>query len=230
VTLYAGKLVVVTGTSRGLGKLIAEHFLSEGANVIGLSRSPSDIRNARYVHQSVDVTDAMQVRQALAGLSKLDILVNNAGVGPVGFAIIMDPDKARDAILTNVYGTFLVSREAIRVMGRVGGRIVNIGSILASLEPVGASIYAATKAAIDTLSGVMAKEVASKGITVNTIGMASIETEMFTALGAKGQEYVAALPLPRMTVPDDVYNLIDFFCSPRSSFVTGQTIYLGGVR
>jgi 3-oxoacyl-[acyl-carrier protein] reductase len=228
--IYAGKLVVVTGTSRGLGKLIAEHFLAEGANVIGMARSEATIRHSRYVHQTVDITDAMQVRSALVGLNKLDILVNNAGVGPVGFAIVMDPDKARDAILTNVYGTFLVSREAIRVMGRAGGRIVNIGSILASLEPTGASIYAATKAAIDTLSGVMAKEVAAKGITVNTIGMASIETEMFRSLGDKGQQYVDSLPLPRMAVPDDVYNLLDFFCSPRSSFVTGQTIYMGGVR
>jgi 3-oxoacyl-[acyl-carrier protein] reductase len=98
------------------------------------------------------------------------------------------------------------------------------------LEPTGASIYAATKAAIDTLSGVMAKEVASKGVTVNTIGMASIETEMFRSLGDKGQQYVDSLPLPRMAEPDDVYNLIDFFCSPRSSFVTGQTIYMGGIR
>jgi 3-oxoacyl-[acyl-carrier protein] reductase len=230
VSLYSGKVVVVTGTSRGLGKMIASHFLAQGANVIGLSRSPSDLSGGRYLHETVDITDAKAVQNALAGLDHLDILINNAGLGPSSYAVLQDPDEALSAILTNFYGTFLVSRAAARIMIKTGGRIVNIGSILAAIEPVGASIYASTKAAIETFSAVLAKEMARRGITVNTLGMASIESEMFSALGEQGQKYVDALPIPRLAEPDDVYNVIDFFCSPRSSFVTGQVVYLGGVR
>jgi 3-oxoacyl-[acyl-carrier protein] reductase len=231
MSLYGDKVVVVTGTSRGLGKMIAGHFLANGANVIGLSRSSSDIRHEHYVHQTADVTDTQSVHAAIGGLQQMDVLINNAGQGPSSYALLQDAAEAEASILTNFYGTFLVSREACKIMYKNGGgRIVNIGSILAAIEPVGASIYAATKAAIETFSGVLAKEVAGRGITVNTIGMASIETEMFAALGKKGEEYVKALPISRLAKPDDVYNVLDFFCSPRSSFITGQVLYLGGIR
>lgn len=226
MSLYADKVAVVTGTSRGLGKLIASHLLSEGAEVIGMSRRESDLQHPRYTHAFVDITNARAVRKAMP--DHLDILVNNAGLGPSAPALLMDPDVAQDTILTNIYGTFLVSRAAAR--GMTGGRIVNIGSILTRLEPVGASIYAATKAAVETFSGVLAKELAGRGITVNTIGMASLDTDMFRALGKRGQEYVDALPIQRLATPDDVMNVLDFFLSPRSSFITGQVVYLGGVR
>lgn len=223
---YEGRVALVTGTSRGLGTLIASHLLNEGAHVMGLSRGPGAIRHARYAHAQVDITDTAALRVAVGGLGHVDFLVNNAGLGPSAPVVLMDADLARETILTNLYGTFLVSREAARIMH--DGRIVNIGSILARLEPVGASIYAATKAANETFSGVLAKEL--RGTTVNTIGMASIETDMYRSLGDRGPEYVKALPIPRLAEPADVFNVLDFFLSPESALITGQVIYLGGVR
>ena len=224
--IYSGKVALVTGTSRGLGRLIAEYLLTEGCTVIGWSRGAATIQNANYIHDTVDVTDAVAVRDGMPG--HLDYAINNAGLGPSAPALLMDAELARYALLTNLYGTFLVSREAARAMR--GGRLVNIGSILARLEPVGASIYAASKAGVETFSGILAKELAGRGVTVNTIGMASYETDMFKALGERGQKYVDALPLPQLATADDVMNVLDFFLSPRSSFITGQTVYLGGVR
>jgi 3-oxoacyl-[acyl-carrier protein] reductase len=111
-----------------------------------------------------------------------------------------------------------------------GGRIVNIGSIHSVLRPVGASIYTATKVACEAFAAVLSKELAPRGITVNTLGLSPTDTDMYRSLSETArQKFLAMLPIPRLATPEDICNAIDFFCSPASGMVTGQTIYLGGI-
>jgi 3-oxoacyl-[acyl-carrier protein] reductase len=135
----------------------------------------------------------------------------------------------------NLLGVFFVSREAAKLMRKsTSGRIINIGSMASSLEPVGDSIYAACKVGIITLANVMAKEFASMNITCNTLAITAIETDMLRqhtpTAQVKINEIIKNLPIPRMTKIDDILNVIDFFSSERSSYITGQMIYLGGIN
>jgi 3-oxoacyl-[acyl-carrier protein] reductase len=133
---------------------------------------------------------------------------------------------------TNLMGAFLVSRESSKLM-RKGkwGRIINISSMAASLEPIGDSMYAATKAGLATMTNVMAKELAPLNITCNTLAVTAIATDMLAQLPQeKVAQVVAGLPLPRFAEPDDVFNVLDFLASERSSYITAQTIHLGGVN
>jgi 3-oxoacyl-[acyl-carrier protein] reductase len=224
--MYAGKICVVTGASRGIGAVIADHFARNKGVVTRLSRSE---------YWQCDVSDPDNVRKAFRNVmeqyGRVDIVVNNAGLGPAGFAVGMDPTVMSECVSTNLIGTVNVCRDAARLMRQGGGRIINIGSIHTALEPAGAAIYAATKAAVETFSAAFAKEVAPWGVTVNTIGMASFETDMWRGLSdEKRAEFLALLPIPRMTTKDDITNVVDFFASPRSSFITAQTVYLGGIH
>ena len=135
----------------------------------------------------------------------------------------------------NLLGVFLVSREAAKLMrGKEPGRIINIGSMASSLEPIGDSIYAASKAGIITLANVMAKEFSTLNITCNTLAITAIETDMLNSHSAnakvKIKEIINNLPIPRIANTDDILNVIDFFSSEKSSYITAQTIYLGGIN
>ncbi|MEI6620769.1 MAG: SDR family oxidoreductase [Actinomycetes bacterium] len=233
--LYEGKLVLVTGSSRGLGKAIAHHFLGHGATVIGLSRSAGAIEHPAYSHLTCDVGDPQDVQAAFAEIRKhgsLDILVNNSGVAESQHSVLLSARSATEMLATNLLGPFLVSREAAKLMKKSGGgRIVNIGSMMTVLEPFGGSVYAASKAGFVTLTNVQAKEFASFNITCNTIGVTAIESDMLRKQPRKMfDEIIAGLPIPRYADPDDVFNVIDFLSSERSSYITAQTIYLGGIH
>lgn len=233
---YSGKIVLVTGARRGVGRLLAEHFLREGAQVIGFSRHADDLSAKGYTPIAVELGDAESVvrgfNQVRKTFGRVDIVVNNAAVLTSQYSMIMPPAAALGMLETNLFGTFMVSREAAKLM-RKGkwGRIINIGSMAASLEPIGDSIYAATKAAVATLANVMAKEFAPLNITCNTLGITAIETDMLGQLPRdKVDAVVAGLPMPRYATADDILNVVDFFASERSSYVTAQTVFLGGVN
>ena len=233
---YRDRVVVVTGARKGIGRMLADHFLAEGARVIGLSRGDASITHANYEHRSLDVGDNLAVKSAFAAISRthgrVDIVVNNAAVATSSHALLMPTSRAEEMVRTNLLGGFYVACEAAKLM-RKGkfGRIINIGSMASVLEPVGDSIYAATKAASMTLAGVLAKEFASYGITVNTLAVSALQTDMLGELPReKVDALLAALPLPRLATPDDVFNVVDFFASSESSYVTAQTVFLGGVH
>jgi 3-oxoacyl-[acyl-carrier protein] reductase len=135
-------------------------------------------------------------------------------------------------VSTNLLGTIFASREAAKLMKRNKyGRIVNIGSMAASLDPIGDSVYAATKVAVMTLAAVLAKELAGFQITANTLGVSAIVTDMFNQLPTdKIAAVIAALPMPRHATEDDILNVLDFFASERSGYVSGQTVFLAGVH
>lgn len=234
---YDGKVVAITGARKGLGRALAQHFLGRGARVLGLGRGPGSIDHPAYHHYLCDVRDAQAVRATFQEVGRaadgaLHILINNSAVLTSQHSMLLPATSAEDMLRTNLLGPFLVAREAAKLMKRVpGGRIVNIGSMAAALEPIGDSIYAACKAGLETLSNVLAKELASFGITSNTVAVTAIETDMLAQLPRdKIDAIVARLPLPRYAVEDDVFNVVDFFVSERSAYVTAQTIYLGGLH
>ena len=185
---------------------------------------------------NIDVSDPASVQKGFAALKKITevvhIVVNNAAVLTSQYAMIMPPAAAQAMINTNLLGTFMVSREASKMMRKSKwGRIINIGSMAASLEPIGDSVYAACKAGVSTLANVMARELAPLNVTCNTLGVSGIQSDMLAQLPKdKIAAVIAGLPLPRFAEPDDILNVIDFFASDRSSYITAQTVFLGGVN
>jgi len=161
----------------------------------------------------------------------VDILINNAAVLTSQHAMIMPVSSAQDMINVNFMGAFLVAKECAKLMKKKKwGRIVNISSMAVSLEPVGDSVYAGCKAALTTISNVMAKELSAINVTCNTLGISAIKSDMLAQLPEeKIDAVIASLPIPRYANFEDISNVIDFFVSEKSSYVTAQTIYLGGV-
>jgi len=233
---YAGRTALVTGSRRGVGKLIADHFLEQGASVVGFAKGTSTIEHAAYHHVQVDLADPVAIGPAFASLRQsattIDIVINNAAVLTSQYAMIMPPGAAQAMVNVNLLAPFLVSREAAKMMRKTKwGRIINIGSMAASLEPIGDSMYAATKAGLSTLTNVMAKEFGSMNVTCNTLAITAIDTDMLSQVPRdKIEAIIAGLPIPRFAKPDDILNIIDFFASERSSYITAQTIFMGGVN
>jgi len=234
--LYSERTVLITGSSRGVGRHIAEHFLNEGAEVIGVARNAHCLEHGKYRHFEVDVSDVDKVQALFSSLRKsntnIDIVINNAAVLTSQYAMIMPPDAAQAMVNVNLIAPFLISREAAKTMRKKKwGRIINIGSMASILEPEGDSMYAACKAALITLANILAKEFGRMNVTCNTLGITAIETDMLRQLPRdKIDEVIAGLPLPRYASVDDILNVVDFFASERSSYITAQTVFLGGVH
>jgi 3-oxoacyl-[acyl-carrier protein] reductase len=233
--LYTNKTVLVTGSRRGVGRMLSEYLIANGAAVIGFAIGDSTMDHPQYFHMKVDISDYEAVNLKFSELRKrnisIDILINNAAIQTSQYAMLLSPTSALAMIQTNLFGSFVVSREVAKMMHKSKwGRIINIGSMLQTLEPVGSSIYTACKNGLESMAHVMAKEMASFGVTCNTIAISAIQTDMLKDLPKeKFDKIIMGLPIPRYTEPDDVFNVLDFFASERSSYVTAQTIYLGGV-
>jgi 3-oxoacyl-[acyl-carrier protein] reductase len=233
---YLGKTVIVTGSRKGIGKLLAEYFLQEGATVIGISRQESSINHTAYRHVSLDITKGSDVQAAFTKIGKefkkIDILVNNAAVLTSQYSLIMSEKNARDMVETNVLGTFFVSKECAKIMIKnKAGRIINIGSMASALEPMGDAVYAASKSAVITLANVLAKEFSHFNVTCNTLAITAIETDMMKNVPKeKLDQIIKTLPVPRYAKIEDIINVVDFFSSERSDYITAQTLFLGGVH
>lgn len=231
---YSGKTVLVTGSTRGVGKEITEHFLTNGATVVGFARSNADNPHENYKHFQIDLTKPEEIVKAFQDMNKrgvsIDIVINNAAVLTSQYSMIMPIRAASDMLNVNLLAPFIVSREAAKMMKKTKwGRIINIGSMARALEPIGDSIYAASKAGLETLSNVMSKEFSSFNTTCNTLAISAIESDMLRQLPReKVDEVIATLPLKSYAKIEDVINIIDFFASTKSNQITGQTLYLGG--
>lgn len=228
------EVVFITGTRKGIGRALVEHFVAKGARVEGCSREMPDWELDGYRHNQVDVLDEVQVRNVMQSIAtrygRLDVVVNNAGVASMNHSLLMPVATADRILETNVTGVFLVSREAARLMKRRRyGRIVNIGSVAAQLRIEGEAMYAASKSAMLTFTQIFAREVASFGITCNVVAPTPVETDLIRSVPKdKIDRLVDSLAIKRLGTFDDVANAVDFFASPKSDYITGQVLYLGG--
>jgi 3-oxoacyl-[acyl-carrier protein] reductase len=234
--LYDGKKILITGDSRGVGSGLANHFLSQGATVYGFSRVSSTTSHKNYIHITVDLNSVEDISNGFKKIKEntktLDILINNAAVLTSQYALIM-PIKSADAMIRiNILAPFIVAREAAKLMkNNKWGRIIGMSSMAVSLEPMGDSIYAASKAALEKINNVLAKELAGFNITCNSIGISAIESDMLAQLPRdKINDIIAKLPINRFAKIQDIINVVDFYSSDSSSLITAQTIYLGGVN
>lgn len=228
-------VLLVTGASRGIGRHLVEHYVQAGYEVVGCSRSPVDDELLHYTHVVADVSVEDDVtslfREIRSRHGRLDAVVNNAGENVTLSLTLMTPaSAAARTVSSNLLGTFLVSREAAKLMmRRRTGRIVNLGSMAAKHEVAGEAMYSASKAAVNTFTRVLAKEVYGYGITCNVVAPSAVATGMTAAIDPEALSAVLARnAIPEQGTMGDVTNVIDWLLRPESQAVTGQVIYLGG--
>lgn len=231
-----GGSILITGTSRGLGKALAEQFLSVGLAVYGCARQASTIDNQNYTHFVVDVGDESSVVSMLKKIAAfkvpVNLLINNAGITQASLGILTRAESVQDILRTNLLGTFLVSRETLKLMQRQRyGRIVNFSSINVPLGSVGSALYNASKAGVEAMAKSLTRECGNADITINTLGLSLVaDSGMLDSLGSKAlaakQE---ALLKPTVLEVEEVMHAINFFASPLARNISCQTVYFGGV-
>ena len=235
IKVIDSQVMLITGTRKGIGKYLATYYVTKGFHVIGCSRQPIDYELENYEHFCTDVADETAVKEIFSAIRKkynrLDVLLNNAGVAALNHVLLTPLSTVRKILDTNVLGTFLFCREAARLMQKSHyGRIVNFTTVAVPLRLEGEAVYSASKAAVVSLTQTMAYELAEWGITVNAIGAAPVDTDLIRSVPKeKIDQLIHRQAIHRLGEPKDIANVIDFFIDHHSDFVTGQTIYLGGV-
>ncbi|MBR3622887.1 MAG: SDR family oxidoreductase [Selenomonadaceae bacterium] len=234
----SNRIVLITGTRKGIGEELAKYYLAKGDIVIGCSRSVPEWKTSaqeNYKHFQADVNDEKSVKPIFSYIrrthGRLDALINNAGIASMNHSILTPMQSAERVLGTNTLGTFLFCREAAKVMkNHKSGRIVNFATVATPLKLEGEAIYAASKAAIVSLTQILAREYADFGITVNAVGPTPIKTDLIRGVPLEKMErLLARQAIRRYGVYEDVFNVVDFFLREQSDFITGQVIYLGGV-
>ena len=240
----SGKVALVTGSARGIGKTIVERFAAEGAVVV-----LSDVANEAAAAETLsaiaggggkgmvemfDVGDAAQVDAAvqhiLAEQGRIDILVNNAGITRDSLLMRLSEEDFDAVLRTNLKGTFLLTKAVSRpMMKQRTGRIVNLSSVVGQMGNAGQSNYSAAKAGIIGFTKSMARELASRGVTVNAIAPGFIMTAMTAALPENvRQGFLDQIPMGKFGTPEDVAELAVYLASDGASYVTGQVIGING--
>jgi len=239
-----GKNALVTGGSRGIGHAIALELARQGANVAvtansslaGAESVADEIRalGRNAVAAQCNIADSGQVEklisQVLTSLGSLDIVVNNAGVTKDALVLRMSEEDWDTVLDTNLKGTFLVTRAALKPMIKQRqGKIVNITSVIGLIANPGQANYSASKAGIIGFTRTIAKEVASRNIQANCVAPGFIETAMTDALSQEQRDnIIKQIPANRLGSPQDIANVVAFLCSPSASYITGQTLTVDG--
>jgi 3-oxoacyl-[acyl-carrier protein] reductase len=236
------RVAIVTGASRGIGRAIALRLGAAGAAVVAAAReqhaeaTAAEIRDAggRAVAVSVDVTDPTRidamVRTALDEFGRVDVLVNNAGIARDGLALRMTLADWDAVVATNLTAAFSCVRAVLRPMVKQrSGRIINIGSVVGQMGNAGQVNYAASKAGLAGFSKALAREVASRGITVNVVAPGMIETDMTAALGESARAaMITQIPRGRLGTADEVAAAVCFLASDESAYITGHVLAVNG--
>ena len=237
---FSGKVVIVTGSARGIGKSIAQRFSEAGAKVV-ISDLDQDAVSAvasempgEAVGIKANVTDAADVdsliKQAVEKYGRVDVVVNNAGITRDTLMIRMD-EKDWDMVLDiNLKGSFLVTKSAAKVMMKQrSGRIVNVSSVVGLFGNAGQTNYSASKAGLIGLTKSAAKELGARGVTVNAVAPGFIETEMTSALSEAAREaFLERTVIKRAGSPDDVASAVMFLASDDAAYITGHVIAVDG--
>ncbi|MBN3925114.1 glucose 1-dehydrogenase [Nostoc sp. NMS4] len=240
-----GKIAVVTGASKGIGASIAKHLAAEGAAVVvnyssskeGADRVVAEIvsKGGKAIAVQANVAKKAEIEHLFAEtqqvFGKLDILVNNAGIYEFSPIEDITEEHFHKHFNLNVLGLILTSQQGVKHFGAAGGSIINISSIVSTLTPPNASVYSATKAAVDAVTKSLAKELGSRNIRVNSINPGLVETEGTNTAGitAEGRERTEAqTPLGRIGQPEDIAPAVVFLASSDSSWITGETLYISG--
>ena len=237
------RIALVTGASRGIGKSIADRIGLEGATVIGTATSESGAAaiTERFekagitgIGMQLDVTDSAQIETVISAIADkygaVDVLVNNAGITRDNLFMRMKEDEWDDIIETNLSAVYRLCKVCIRPMVKARyGRIINIGSVVGSTGNPGQANYAAAKAGLIGFGKSLARELGSRGITVNTVSPGFIESDMTAALSEDQREALLAnIALGRMGEAEEVAQTVVFLASPMANYLTGQTLHVNG--
>ncbi len=234
-----GKVALVTGASRGIGKAIANQLQALGATVIGTATSTNGAVNiSEYLGENngqvLNVTDSDSITTLFNHIKKthggIDILVNNAGITRDNLMMRMKDDEWDDIINTNLSSVFRISKAALRpMMKKRFGRIINIGSVVGSMGNAGQVNYSAAKAGLLGFTKSLAREVASRGITVNTVAPGFIDTDMTKTLTEEQKEGIfSQVPANRLGKPEEIASTVAFLASDAAAYITGETIHVNG--
>jgi 3-oxoacyl-[acyl-carrier protein] reductase len=236
------KVVIVTGASRGIGRGIAEVLANRGAHVVAAARGDNAKETVEAIQgagrnaevASLDVTDGGSVEALIDGVlerhGRIDILVNNAGIARDQLMLRMKREEWDDVIATNLTAAFSCVHAVLKPMiKRRAGRIISISSVVGQMGNPGQANYAASKAGLIGFSKALAREVASRNITVNVVAPGLIETDMTKAVAEKAQaEWNSLIPLQRLGTPQDVASAVCFLASDEAAYITGQVIAVNG--
>jgi len=240
---FANQIVVVTGAGRGIGRAMALKFAVEGADVVCVSRTAENsekvagevraLGRKAWAH-AVDVADAAAVSAAaekiLAEAGRVDVLINNAGVTRDGLLMRMSEADWDTVLDTNLKGAFLFTKAFTRaLLKQRSGKIINVASIIGLIGNAGQCNYAASKAALIGFTKSAARELASRGITVNAIAPGFIETDMTAAVNEEWRkELLSKIPLNRFGQPEEIAEAALFLAGPAGRYITGQVLTVDG--
>ena len=238
----SGKVAIVTGASRGIGRVVAATLAARGAVVVAAARGDNAANTVQEIqaagHQaelaSVDVTDTASVEAMVAGVlerhGRVDVLVNNAGITRDQLMLRMKRDDWDAVLDTNLTAAFTCVQAVLKTMVRQrSGRIINMSSVVGEMGNAGQVNYAASKAGLIGFTKAMAREVASRKITVNAVTPGLIETEMTQAIAEKAQaDWAAQVPLGRIGTPADVAAAVCFLASDEAAYITGHVLAVNG--
>jgi len=238
----SGKVAIVTGASRGIGRAVASLLAARGAHVVAAARAEHaagtvaaiQAAGGRAEAASLDVTDAAAVEAMVGGTlerhGRIDILVNNAGIARDQLLLRMKREDWDAVIATNLTAAYVCAQAVVRSMIKQrSGRIVSVSSVVGQTGNAGQANYAASKAGLIGFSRALAREVASRNITVNVVAPGLIDTDMTRALTEKAQgDWAAQIPLGRLGEPTDVAAAVCFLASDEASYITGQVLAVNG--
>jgi 3-oxoacyl-[acyl-carrier protein] reductase len=244
-----GKVAVVTGASKGIGASIAKHLAAEGASVVvnyasskaGADKVVGEItaQGGKAIAVQGDVAKKADIERLFAetkkAYGKVDVLVNNAGVYEFGSLEQITPENFHKMFDLNVLGLLLTTQEALKYIPAEGASVINLSSLVSTYTPPNSAVYSATKGAVDSITGVLAKELGARKIRVNAIRPGMVETEGTHTGGFTSGDFRKQLesqtPLGRIGAPQDIATAVVFLASPDSSWITGETLLIaGGLR